>query len=93
MTDMNKMNAQDLEQVTGGNDGSTQATWRWVTVTGTKNYLAIRTAPAYDDKNEIGRLYNGTKIQIRNDLRSGAYVWAYASSINKEGWVNGNYVK
>ena len=92
MKEMNKINLQDLEQVTGGVT-SAAGEWRLGTVTGTKNYLAIRNAAAYDDKNEIGKLYNGTKIQIRPDLKSGAYVWAYASSINKEGWVNGNYVK
>ena len=93
MTDMNKMNAQELEQVAGGNDGFEQATWRWVTVTGTKNYLAVRNEAAYDERNEIGALYNGDRIQIRNDLRNGAYVWAYASQLNLEGWVNGNYVQ
>lgn len=92
MTDMNKMNAQELEQVNGGASASA-GTWKWVTVSGTKNYLAIRTAPAYDSKNEIGKVYNGTRIQIRTDIKSGAYVWAYASSINKEGWVNASYVK
>ncbi len=92
MTDMNKINAQELEQVAGGNDGSTQASWQWVTVTGTKHYLAIRNAAAYDSSNEIGKLYNGTKIQIRPDVRNGAYVWAYASNLNLEGWVNANYV-
>ena len=92
MTDMNKINGQKLEQVTGGAAASA-GSWKWVTVTGTKNYLAIRNAAAYDEKNEIGKLYNGTKIQIRPDVRSGAYVWAYASSINREGWVNATYVK
>ncbi|MBR0398664.1 MAG: hypothetical protein IJI10_10405 [Eubacterium sp.] len=93
MTDLNKMNAQELEQVTGGNDGYIQASWRWVTVTGTKNYLAIRNEAAYDSSNEIGALHNGDRIQIRDDLRNGAYVWAYASQLNLEGWVNGNYVR
>ncbi|MBR0397168.1 MAG: hypothetical protein IJI10_02765 [Eubacterium sp.] len=92
MTDMNKINEQELEQVTGGKSGIS-GSWKWVTVTGTKNYLALRNAPAYDDKNEIGKLQNGTKIQIRADITSGAYVWAYASNLNKEGWVNANYVK
>ena len=91
MTDMNRINAQELEQVAGG--ASSAGSWKWVIVTGTKHYLAIRTAPTYDDKNEIGKVYNGTKIQIRPDVRSGAYVWAYASTIDTEGWVNGSYVQ
>ena len=92
MTEINKINEQELEQVAGGNDGSSPGKWKWVTVTGTKHYLAIRNAAAYDEKNEIGKIYNGTQIQIRPDVRNGAYVWAYASSINKEGWVNASYV-
>ena len=53
MTDMNKINGQELEQVTGGASAA-GGSWKWVTVTGTKNYLAIRNAAAYDSKNEIG---------------------------------------
>ena len=93
MTDIKKMENQELEQVAGGNDGSLQPTWKWVTVSGTKNYLALRPAPASDEKNEIGMLHNGDLIQIRPDVVSGAYVWAYASNINKEGWVNASYVR
>ena len=93
MTEINKINEQELEQVAGGNDGSSPGKWKWVTVTGTKHYLAIRNAAAYDEKNEIGKIYNGTQIQIRPDVRNGAFVWAHASNIDKEGWVNANYVQ
>ena len=91
MANMKKINLDELGQVTGGVTSS-PGTWKWATVSGTKNYLAIRNAAGYESSNEIGRLYNGTKIQIRPDVRNGAYVWAYASSINKEGWVNASYV-
>ena len=70
-----------------------QASWKNVTVTGTTYYLALRSMPEYDYKNEIGQLKNGTVIQIRPDIRSSVYVWAYASTLRKEGWVNGDYVK
>ena len=91
MGDMQKLNPDELEQVAGGKSGGTQALWKWVTVVGTKNYLAIRRIPEYDYYNEIGKLYNGDRLQIRPDIVSGDYVWATANKI--EGWVNGKYVK
>ena len=93
MADMEKLNVEELEQVAGGNDGMTQATWKTVKVTGTTYYLALRSRPEYDYKNEIGRLVNGTVIQIRTDIRSNVYVWAYSSTLRSEGWVNGDYVE
>ena len=91
MGDMQKLNPDELEQVAGGNDGLDQAKWKWVTVTGTKNYLAIRSIPEYDYYNEIGKFKNGDRIQIRPDITSGVYV--YASGNKLQGWVNGKYVK
>ena len=97
MGDTKKLSQEELTEVNGGVsnniDLSALGSWSWVTVSGVKNYLALRNAPAYDEKNEIAQLHNGDRIQIRNDIKSGAYVWAYASSVNKEGWVNASYVK
>ncbi len=87
MTDMEKLNAEELEQVAGGKSTS----YKNAVVYGTKHYLALRNAPAYDEKNEIGKLHNGDVIQVRKDIKSSVYIWAKA--LGKEGWVNGNYVQ
>ncbi|MDO5133649.1 MAG: SH3 domain-containing protein [Eubacteriales bacterium] len=106
MDEIKKMDAADLEEVSGGrhygavsdNDsiskkdhhrgGSTR------TVAGLQTgYLAIRTQPAYDDSNIIGRLYNGDKVEITGGHSGNGYVWIYAPSCGKSGWVNQNFIK
>ncbi len=61
------------------------------TVRGTKNYLALRTKPAYSDSNIIGRLYNGDVVIVTSHL-SGNYVKVYSPDYDCYGWVNGNYL-
>ena len=62
------------------------------TVTGTKNYLALRSSAKYSDKNVIGKLYNGEQVIITGGW-DGDYVWVYAPSLDKSGFVNGKYLK
>ena len=62
------------------------------TVTGTKNYLALRSSAEYNDKNIIGKLYNGDKVIITGG-KDGEYVWVYAPSLDKSGFVNAKYLK
>ena len=62
------------------------------TVTGTKNYLALRSSAKYSDKNVIGKLYNGDQVIITGG-RDGDYVWVYAPSLDKSGFVNAKYLK
>ena len=56
------------------------------TVTGTKNYLALRSSAKYSDKNVIGKLYNGEQVIITGGW-DGDYVWVYAPSLDKSGFV------
>lgn len=67
-------------------------------VNGTKNYLALRNAPAYDASNEIGKLQNGDEVFIMSQTTygdKGEYVYISAQSgavSGKEGYVNRNYL-
>ena len=61
------------------------------TVSVSKGYLALRTAKAYDDKNEIGQLYSGDTVQVQ-DTSDGTYWYVYAPKLGKSGYVNKNYL-
>ena len=54
-------------------------------------YLALRTAKAYDYRNEIGALYSGETVEVI-DTSGGTYWWVYAPSLGKYGYVNSNYL-
>ncbi len=71
--------------------GSSEGSSDYRTVTGTKNYLALRSTAEYTDKNVIGKLYNGDQVVITGDWQ-GEYVWVYAPSLNQDGFVNGKYL-
>ena len=98
MTEMNKINEQELEGVAGGAAAGT-----WMTVAKlTGGYLAIRTAPAAKYENEINHtgLLNGDKVQITGSYVKGTgfgggpatYVWVYAPKYNVSGYVNAAYL-
>ena len=61
-----KMNNEELTQAVGGLDGKVgldEGPMR--TVHGLQSgWLALRSEPRYDANNEIGKLYNGDKVQI-----------------------------
>ena len=61
------------------------------TVSVSKGYLALRTAKAYDDKNEIGELYSGDTVQVQ-DSSDSTYWYVYSPKLNKSGYVNRNYL-
>ena len=54
-------------------------------------HLAIRTAPAYDYSNEIGKLYNGMSVQITGGYQNG-YVWVYSPDLGISGYVNQSFI-
>ena len=100
MSEMNKINPEELEGVAGG----AAATGVWKTVTGlTGGYLAIRTAPAADYNNEINHtgLLNGDKVQVTGATVQGTtfgggkatYTWVYAPKYGVSGYVNAAYIK
>ena len=61
------------------------------TVSVTKGYLALRTAKAYDSRNEIGELYSGDTVQVQ-DTSDSTYWYVYSPKLNKSGYVNKNYL-
>lgn len=54
-------------------------------------YLALRTAQAYDYRNEIGKLYTGDTVEVQ-EYGSGDYWYVYSSKLKKYGYVNHNYL-
>ena len=61
------------------------------TVSVSKGYLALRTAKAYDSRNEIGELYTGDTVQVIDSSDNG-YWYVYSPKLNKNGYVNRNYL-
>lgn len=55
-----------------------------------KGYLALRSAPSYDSRNELESLYTGDTFYVLRDYDS-TYVYGY-SETGKEGYVNKNYL-
>lgn len=54
-------------------------------------YLALRNAKAFDASNEIGRLYNGDRVQVISSDGSD-YWYVYAPGLQKYGYVNHAYL-
>ncbi len=99
MTDFNKINDQELENVAGGSGGG--AVFKTVAnLTG--GYLAVRTAPEYKYENEIQscKLYNGDMVEITGPSVVGTginntkatYVWIRALKNGVSGYVNAYYL-
>ena len=89
------LNNEELEKVAGGATLS-----GYVTVTGLlKGYLALRTEPYYDSRNEIrgSESYNGQTLQITGGYAYGAdgrtYVWVYNPRTGRSGYTNASYLK
>ena len=56
-------------------------------------YLALRKAQAFEEKNEIGELYNGeTVIACPIDSEKDGYRYVYSPKLHKLGYVNGDYL-
>ena len=91
MTDMEKLNAEELDQVAGGKGKDSTTFWTDAVVFGTTHYLALRSRPEHDDSNEIGKAKNGDVIQICPDVKAGNFVWAACGK--KQGWVTAKFVQ
>ena len=67
-------------------------------VTGTKNYLAIRTEPCYDGANEIAKMQNGDELTVlTQNVYGNNGEYCYITAISGEaagttGYVNKNYI-
>ena len=68
------------------------------TVTGTKDYLALRNAPAYDGSNEVAKMKNGDELIVQSqniygDKGEYCYITAVSGSAKgQSGYVNKNYI-
>ena len=71
--------------------GSTPSNYGDYKVKVAKNYLALRTAPAFERRNEIGELYTGDVVTVE-EKPSGDYWWVYSSKYGRSGYVNKNYL-
>lgn len=100
MSDMEKINEQELEDIAGGkklHKKSHESNERTVAHLA-RGYLAMRTAPTYDYGNEIkgAELYNGNRVYIAGDYVHGGdgktYVWVYSPKSQTYGYVNSGYL-
>ena len=67
------------------------ATGETYTVSVATGYLALRTAMAYDSRNEIGALYSGDIVCFQS-VGDSTYWYVYAPKLGKYGYVNKNYL-
>ncbi|MBN2947262.1 MAG: hypothetical protein JTJ20_08370 [Blautia sp.] len=86
---LNKSGYVNRNYLVGGGTANTGGASYTVSVS--KGYLALRTAKAYDDKNEIGELYSGDTVQVQ-DSSDSTYWYVYSPKLNKSGYVNRNYL-
>ena len=75
----------------GSNSSSSQSSGNTYKVSVATGYLALRTAMAYDYRNEIGELYSGETVQVLNKTSS-EYWYVYSPKLDKSGYVNCKYL-
>lgn len=96
MTDMNKINEEELTNVSGG--GATGNINRRKVANLKDGYLAMRTAANYDYNNELrgNELYNGDYVFVEGAYVTGKdgnpYVWVFSPKTNCRGYVNANFL-
>ena len=88
---LNREGYVNKNYLVGGSTASTAVTYPTKTVSVAKGYLALRTAKAFDDSNEIGQLYSGDTVEVR-DTSDSTYWYVYSPKLGKEGYVNCNYL-
>ena len=98
MAEMNKINNEELDQVTGGGSGNGGG-WVYGTVFGVVHYdasscLTLRNAPdgavQYTNSGRPMGWQNGEAIPVRPASRQGS--WIQASYNGTIGWVNAKFV-
>lgn len=85
---LNKGGYVNKNYLSGSSSSASGQTW---TVSVAKGYLALRTAKAYDSRNEIGELYTGDTVQV-TDTSDATYWYVYSPKHGKSGYVNKNYL-
>ena len=97
MAELNKLNANDLETVSGGTGRYNSEGYRTVCRLET-GYLAMRTAATYDTNNEIrgAELYNGDQVKIVGASVAGVdgrtYIQVYSDKTGTTGYVNAAFL-
>ena len=99
MADFEKMEGQEIENISGGAGYGGNIK----TVFVTSGYLAVRTAPAYRYENEIQstKLYSGDRVEITGSYVQGTgingaratYVWVFVPKTGVSGYVNAAYLR
>jgi len=95
---------EELEKIAGGVDGMVGLyDGPYKTVSGIQTgYLALRSDPSYNARNEIGQLNNGDRVKVcgndaitDHDFDKGytSYTWVYSPRLNKSGWVNSRFIR
>ena len=91
MTD--RINNENLENVAGGN-GAPGQNLHLAQPHVESGYLAVRSEPSWNEKNEIGKIYPGSRFYV--DLNQVAYGSGYtfylANYDGLRGWVNASYL-
>ena len=97
MAEMNRLNMDDLDGVSGG-----RGTDSWMTVFNIQaGYLAVRKKPEAAYGNEINHvgLQNGDRVRITGSMVNGSgfggsakYVWVYVPKYEVSGYVNAAYL-
>ena len=91
-----KKGASNLSDKNSNTKPSTNGTYTVYTVTGTTNYLGVRTAPVYDESNIICKLNNGDQVYVYSTDTygdKGEYWYISVPNVGKEGYVNKSYLK
>ena len=97
MAEFEKLNEEELEEVSGGVVKTAVNEWRMIGRLQT-GVLAMRTQPNYDYSNEIkgAELVNGDKVQIKGSPVQGAdgrtYTKVYSPKSGKTGYVNASFI-
>lgn len=89
MAEIEKLNIDDLDEITGGTGGG-GGSWRPATPRVKEGYLALRSKPFYHPSNEITAINNGSVFRVNLERWNDVYIWANYK--NLEGWVNSDYI-
>ena len=93
MSEMNKVNEKDLNNVAGGcqDEGGYMST---ATPCVDSGYLALRSEPWDDDSNVICQIWPGARFFVdpNNTAFGSGYTYYYANYDGSCGWVNASFV-
>ena len=70
-------------------NANSRGTWKTVRVD--SGYLALRDAPSYDSRDEIGQLNNGDTVMVEGEC-DGSYIYVYSPKYGTSGWVNAGFL-